>query len=35
MTELVTFGCGTKQEGGTSNKSSGAACHWTKIPKAP
>ena len=31
----VTFGCGTKQLGGTSNSSSGSAYHCTKIPPFP
>ena len=35
ITEEVTFGCGWKQCGGTSNKSSVSACHWTKSVNAP
>ncbi|MEI3086250.1 MAG: hypothetical protein V8S87_09795 [Oscillospiraceae bacterium] len=35
MTLEVTFGCGTKQDGGTSNSSSGLSYHCTKMPNAP
>ncbi len=34
-TVLVTFGAGTKQCGGTSNSSSGSACHCTNTVSAP